>query len=80
MAHKYDAAASKKRRVQFLVLLIVGPIGYGLTEKLIIPTTSLEEILWVFAKIGFLFVALIAAVGILANLIAELNHAIEDAK
>ena len=75
MANKYDAAKSKKRRIHFLVILIASVVGYVLTANLIIPTTSLEENLWVFAMCGFLLVSIIACVGLLANFFAELNHA-----
>lgn len=74
MTNKYDATESKKRRIQFLVLMIVSAAGYGLTVNLTVPTTSLEENLLGFAKCGFLLVYIIAWVGILANLFAELNH------
>ena len=77
MAHKYDATKAKNRRIQFLVLLIAGAVGYGLTANLIIPTTSMEENLWAFSQIGFLLVSIIAVVGISANLLAKLTHDIE---
>ena len=72
MAHKYDAAKAKKRRILYWLLLFAGAIGFNLTPTLIAPATPLVECLLFFAQFVFMLDVIFAAVGILATAIAEL--------